>query len=70
MQTRRGSLVESLANVLIGYLVAVGSNAAIFPLFGIHTSISTNLQIGLCFTGVSLVRGYLIRRLFNKWSGK
>ena len=34
MQTKKQSLIESITNVLIGYIVAVISNAAILPLFG------------------------------------
>ena len=65
MQTRKQSLVESLTNVAVGYIVAVLSQLAVFPLFGITVSISDNLLIGLYFTVISLVRGYLIRRYFN-----
>lgn len=67
-QTRAGSLVESMANVSVGYGVAVASQCAIFPLFGIHIPLSDNLIIGLFFTAVSIVRSYLIRRLFNRMS--
>lgn len=41
-QSRLGSLIESLANVAIGYGVAVASQCAIFPLFGIHIPLSDN----------------------------
>lgn len=64
-QTRLQSLIESLLNIAIGYGVALISQIAIFPMFGIHVSISTNLLIGGWFTGVSLVRSYIIRRWFN-----
>jgi membrane protein implicated in regulation of membrane protease activity len=64
-QTRLGSLIEALINIVIGYVVAIASQLAIFPLFGIHIALSTNLWIGLWFTVVSLVRSYIIRRWFN-----
>lgn len=64
-QSRKASAVEAIANVLIGYGVAVLAQLAIFPLFGIHTSLSANFYIGAAFTGVSLARSYLLRRLFN-----
>ena len=64
-QTRKHSLVESGVNVLIGYGVAVASQCAIFPLFGLHCPLSSNLQIGLYFTIISLARSYVIRRWFN-----
>jgi hypothetical protein len=61
-QTRRGAWAESLINVGIGFGVALLSQLAIFPLFGIHVPLSTNLGISMWFTGISLVRGYLVRR--------
>lgn len=65
-QSRLGSLAESVVNVLVGYGVAVGAQIAIFPLFGVHLPVSDNLLIGVLFTAVSLVRSYLLRRLFNR----
>lgn len=46
MQSRKESLIESLMNIGIGYLVALLSQLAIFPLFGINVPLSTNLWIG------------------------
>lgn len=65
-QTKLGSLVETLINTLIGYFVALGSQLLIFPLFGIHLPLSDNLLIGLYFTVISVIRGYVVRRYFNK----
>ena len=64
-QTRLGSLIESLLNIAIGYVVALLSQLMIFPLFDIHVPLSTNLWIGAWFTLISLVRSYIIRRWFN-----
>jgi hypothetical protein len=60
------SAVESVANVAIGYGVAVTSQIAIFPLFGVHLPLSDNLLIGAWFTVISLARSYVVRRLFNR----
>ena len=65
MQTRLGSLLEAIVNILIGYGVALASQVTIFPLYGVHLPLSTNLCIGGWFTAISLVRSYLIRRYFN-----
>jgi hypothetical protein len=65
MQTRKGSLLEAAVNVAIGYGVAVASQVAIFPLFGIYVPLSSNLGIGAWFTLISLVRSYVVRRVFN-----
>lgn len=64
-QSRKMSFVESCVNVAIGYGVAIASQVLIFPLFGIHIPFRDNLMIGLWFTGVSIIRSYLVRRLFN-----
>ena len=61
------SFVESVANVVVGYLVAVAAQILVFPLFGFHATLSDNLLIGLIFTGVSLVRSFLLRRAFETW---
>lgn len=66
-QSRVGSMVESLVNVLVGYGVAVGAQMAIFPLFGVSLPLQDNLLIGALFTVVSLVRSYCLRRLFNRF---
>ena len=65
MQSRTMSLIEALANVLVGYGVAVATQAVVFPLFGLHASLDQNLAIGLIFTIVSLARSYALRRVFN-----
>lgn len=66
MQTRIGSLIESAINVSIGYAVALVSQIAVFPMFGIHVPIGTNLAIGAIFTVISIARSYAVRRLFNR----
>jgi len=59
------SLLESLTNVAIGYGVAVATQIAVFPLFGLEVSLSDNLAIGGLFTLVSIARSYAVRRLFE-----
>lgn len=65
-QSRKHSLFESIVNVIVGYLVAVGSQILIFPMFGIHIPVRDNFLIGMWFTVVSLIRSYCIRRVFNE----
>ena len=66
-QSRLMSLVESVANVTVGYCVAVGTQILIFPIFGLHTTLAQNLKMGAVFTIVSLGRSYALRRLFERW---
>ena len=64
-QSRLMSLVESVANVIVGYGVAVVTQILIFPVFGLHTTLIQNLKMGAVFTIVSIVRSYLLRRVFE-----
>lgn len=64
-QSRRMSLVESVANVIVGYGVAVATQILIFPLFGLHTTLTQNLKMGAVFTLVSIARSFALRRLFE-----
>lgn len=64
-QSRTHSSLEAWANTLIGYLINLFAQMAIFPLYGRHVTVSENIQIGLFFLVISVVRGYSLRRLFN-----
>ena len=66
-QSRTMSMVEAAANVVVGYVLANATQIVVFPWFGIETGLPEHLTIGLAFVGVSLVRGYLLRRLFERW---
>ena len=67
-QRRLHSLAESLANVAIGYGVALATQLAVFPLVGVEASMSQNVVIGAAFTVVSIARSYALRRIFDRWS--
>ncbi|WP_071796297.1 DUF7220 family protein [Natronohydrobacter thiooxidans] len=64
-QTRKMSLIEAIANVIVGYTLAVITQILIFPVFGLHATLAQNLKMGLVFTVVSIARGYALRRLFE-----
>lgn len=49
-QSRAMSLIEAIANVVIGYGVAVLTQILIFPVFGLHTTLIQNLKLGAAFT--------------------
>ena len=66
-QSRRMSLVEAATNVIVGYALAVGMQIVVFPVFGIRIALGDQLAIALAFTAVSLIRGYVLRRLFERW---
>jgi hypothetical protein len=59
------SLVESLANVAVGYGIAVVTQIVVFPLFGLTTTLAENMAMGAIFTVVSIARSFTLRRLFE-----
>ncbi|MGD8109350.1 DUF7220 family protein [Vibrio sp. TRT 17S01] len=65
MQSKKQSLLESICNVVVGYVLALLSQLIIFPYFGVYVSLQDNLLIGAFFTVVSIIRSYALRRLFN-----
>ncbi len=64
-QTRLGSLIEAIINVIIGFSINFGANMLIFPLFGFHITAGANFTLGLIYTVISVARSYCIRRWFN-----
>lgn len=66
MQSKIGSFIESLVNILIGFGIALGSQLLIFPLYGVHISMHDNVMITVWFTLISIMRSYTLRRLFNR----
>ena len=66
-QSRTMSAVEAVTNVLVGYGVAVATQMAIFPMFGLSATLAQNMAMGIVFTVVSLIRSYSLRRVFEKF---
>ena len=64
-QSRAMSLVEAITNAVVGFLLALLTQIAVFPLFGLDVSVADNLLISTIFTAVSLLRSYALRRLFE-----
>jgi hypothetical protein len=68
-QNRRLSVIETISNVGSGYFIAFGLNLTVLPLFidGIsRQAIDTAIIIGVIYTGLSMIRSYIFRRVFNK----
>jgi len=66
MQSKKGSLTESVISTGIGMGVSLTTQLVIFPLYGIHIDFHQNLQILAIFTVISIARQYFVRRLFNR----
>jgi hypothetical protein len=59
------SLVEAIANVGVGFLVALLTQIIVFPLFGLRPTLGENFAIGGLFTLASIARSYALRRAFE-----
>lgn len=64
-QTKLGSFVESLANTSVGFGINYCANLVVLPWFGFDVSYSQAALMGVVFTVISVVRGYVVRRYFN-----
>jgi hypothetical protein len=61
-------MVEALTNIGVGCILALAVQALAFPLLGIETSLAQDSAVAAIFTAVSMLRSYLLRRLFE-WRG-
>ncbi len=66
MQTKTMSLIETITNIVVGYLIALGVQLLIFPPLGVHLDLHQNIAIALVFTVASILRSYVLRRVFNR----
>ena len=64
-QTKRQSLIETITNTAIGFVVSLLATFIVLPLFGIDSTPTKNVGVTLCFTVISILRGYVVRRYFN-----
>lgn len=69
MQLKRHSLIETVISTVVGFLLTLIFQSILFPLYGIHISTSQNLQIVAFMTFISIARGYILRRIFNHYTG-
>jgi len=65
-QTKHKSLVESIVQTIIGLGTSILIQVILYPIMGIPVTFAQNIIITLVFFFVSIIRGYLVRRYFNK----
>ena len=66
MQSKKLSIVESITQTVIGLGVSFLIQIVIYPLMDIPVTIKQNIVITIVFFLASLIRGYFVRRYFNK----
>jgi len=65
-QSKKWSFIEISIGLLLGLTLSIFIvQPIVFSYYGVVFAVSTNFSIALIFTLVSLVRSYLVRRLFN-----
>ena len=66
MQSKLSSALEAVTNVAVGIGLAFAAQVMFFPVFGIVVPMSTHAALTGMFTVVSLLRSYILRRIFNR----
>jgi len=64
-QSRSASLLETLTGTITGFLLSLWAQRLLFPALGHDLALPENLMVATVFTGLSLLRGYVVRRVFN-----
>ena len=65
-QSKLASLIEAVLNTASGFIVSLLFwSWVVVPLWDLDVTMNENLVITACFTVISIVRGYVWRRVFN-----
>ena len=65
-QSKLSSLIEVAFNIAIGFTINFIANMWILPAYGFETlTWQVNLQLGVVYTVISVIRSYVVRRWFN-----
>jgi hypothetical protein len=68
LQTPHQSATEIVTGTLAGLALAwIAGQYWIYPLFNVHVDYLLNLKMTALFTVVSIARGYVWRRWFNRF---
>lgn len=65
-QTKFNSILESISNTAIGLVTTLIFSPIIYNMVGMTYTYSQLGLVTVLFTILSIVRGYIIRRFFNK----
>ncbi len=66
MQTKTGSFIESITNTFVGFLITLIASPLFYWIAGVKISGGQIGILTLLFTILSIARGYVVRRFFNK----
>ncbi len=66
MQSKKMSMFETVVNTGAGFMVSVVLLNMVLPMYGFDVGPGQSVEIVCIFTIASILRGYLVRRLFNR----
>tara|TARA_R100000458_G_scaffold59953_1_gene73350 strand:+ start:64303 stop:64530 length:228 start_codon:yes stop_codon:yes gene_type:complete len=70
-QSKTHSIIEQVLNVGSGWLLSLLVwTFLIAPIYELDTTFMQNMEITIIFTMISIVRGYIWRRFFNRITEK
>lgn len=61
------SAVEAVTSTMVGFIVSLALTLTVLPAFGYNVTSKHAWFITAIYTVASISRGYLVRRVFNKW---
>lgn len=65
-QSKKSSLLESVTNIIAATIINFFVQLYVYPIFGVVMSVGSNLGITVIFLIITLIRLYVLRRMFNK----
>ena len=65
-QTRKQSVIETITQTVLGLGISFIIQIILYPVMGIPVTFSQNIIITAVFFIASLIRGYVVRRIFDK----
>lgn len=66
-QKKLHSLIEVVTNAVTSIMLAFLMNYYLLPIFGLAPTAKQALTITVFFATLGMIRGYVIRRIFNAW---
>lgn len=67
MQSKRGSLIEAIVSTAAGFVMSWVAGLYFYPLIGMNVTPAQNTVAVVFFTFLSLLRGFGVRRIFNRF---
>ena len=68
MQNPKYSLIEAITNTSAGFIISFLIQIIMYPIMDIPVRFSQNIIITIIFTIASILRSYIIRRVFNYYN--